>query len=181
MDGPLALQIKRSERKERRKLLPLHTTRPYVPLPEATRLVFNNKLLNNGIGGYSENGEEYIIHLPEKVSTPAPWVNVLANATFGTIVSESGQSYTWDTNAHEFRLTPWENDPVSDQGGETFYLRDEETGPLLVSHALCPVAGREIISAVTVSVTVFSNIPKTAFTRNCRFTSHSTTISNTPY
>lgn len=53
MDGPLALQIKRSERKERRKLLPLHTTRPYVPLPEATRLVFNNKLLNNGIGGYS--------------------------------------------------------------------------------------------------------------------------------
>ncbi|WAV90960.1 cyclic beta 1-2 glucan synthetase [Oxalobacter aliiformigenes] len=128
MDGPLALQIKRSERKERRKLLPLHTTRPYVPLPEATRPVFNNKLLNNGIGGYSENGEEYIIHLPEKVSTPAPWVNVLANATFGTIVSESGQSYTWDTNAHEFRLTPWENDPVSDQGGETFYLRDEETG-----------------------------------------------------
>ena len=31
-------------------------------------------------------------------------------------------------NAHEFRLTPWCNDPVSDSGGEAFYLRDEERG-----------------------------------------------------
>ena len=127
MNGPLALQIQRSERKERRKLLPLHTTRPYVPSP-APKLAFSNRLLNNRLGGYSENGKEYIIHLSENVSTPAPWVNVLANATFGTIVSESGQSYTWDINAHEFRLTPWENDPVSDMSGEAFYLRDEETG-----------------------------------------------------
>lgn len=126
-DGPLALQIKRSERKERRKFLPLHTTRPYVPL-KAPKLAFTNKLLNNGLGGYSESGHEYVIHLSEGKATPAPWVNVLANANFGTIVSESGQSYTWDINAHEFRLTPWENDPVSDLSGEAFYLRDEETG-----------------------------------------------------
>ena len=60
--------------------------------------------------------------------TPAPWVNVLANAHFGTIVSENGMSYTWSENAHEFRLTPWNNDPVNDLTGEAFYLRDEETG-----------------------------------------------------
>ena len=60
--------------------------------------------------------------------TPAPWVNVLANANFGTVVSESGMAYTWAENAHEFRLTPWGNDPVSDTGGEAYYLRDEETG-----------------------------------------------------
>ena len=29
---------------------------------------------------------------------------------------------------HEFRLTPWYNDPVSDASGEALYLRDEETG-----------------------------------------------------
>jgi cyclic beta-1,2-glucan synthetase len=27
--------------------------------------------------------------------TPAPWVNVLANPYFGTVVSESGAAYTW--------------------------------------------------------------------------------------
>ncbi len=43
-------------------------------------------------------------------------------------ISESGSAYTWSENAHEFRLTPWHNDPVSDAGGEAFYLRDEETG-----------------------------------------------------
>ena len=127
MDGPLALQIRRSERKERRKLLPMHTTRSYIPT-EPPKLPARNDLLNNGLGGYSEKANEYIIHLKEDTSTPAPWVNVLANATFGTIVSESGQSYTWDINAHEFRITPWENDPVSDISGEAFYLRDEETG-----------------------------------------------------
>ena len=60
--------------------------------------------------------------------TPAPWVNVIANPQFGTVVSESGGAYTWCENAHEFRLTPWYNDPVSDSSGEAFYLRDEETG-----------------------------------------------------
>ena len=62
--------------------------------------------------------------------TPAPWVNVLANPLFGTVISESGMAYTWAENAHEFRLTPWYNDPVSDRSGEAFYLRDEERGHL---------------------------------------------------
>jgi cellobiose phosphorylase len=55
-------------------------------------------------------------------------VNVLANPHFGTVVSESGTAYTWNENAHEFRLTPWGADSVSDTGGEAFYLRDEESG-----------------------------------------------------
>ncbi len=37
-------------------------------------------------------------------------------------------AYTWSENAHEFRLTPWLNDPVSDVGGEAIYLRDDDTG-----------------------------------------------------
>ncbi len=82
----------------------------------------------NGFGGFSQDGKEYVIHIPDGNMTPAPWVNVIANPNFGTVVSESGQSYTWNENAHEFRLTPWHNDQVSDAAGETFYLRDEETG-----------------------------------------------------
>ena len=87
-----------------------------------------NLILDNGIGGFTPDGHEYVITTTPTLVTPAPWVNVLANAHFGSVISESGQSYTWGENAHEFRLTPWHNDPVSDPGGEAFYLRDEESG-----------------------------------------------------
>ncbi len=82
----------------------------------------------NGLGGFSHDGREYVTILAAGQTTPAPWVNVIANAQFGTVVSEGGSAYTWAENSHEFRLTPWHNDPVSDVGGEAIYLRDEETG-----------------------------------------------------
>ena len=85
-------------------------------------------ILANGFGGFSADAREYVISTSAGRRTPAPWSNVLANASFGTVVSESGQCYTWGENAHEFRLTPWANDPVSDGGGEAFYLRDEDSG-----------------------------------------------------
>jgi cyclic beta-1,2-glucan synthetase len=85
-------------------------------------------ILFNGLGGFTVNGREYVITLAPGRVTPAPWVNVLANPHFGTIVSESGLAYTWSQNAHEFRLTPWHNDPVSDASGEALYLRDDDTG-----------------------------------------------------
>jgi cyclic beta-1,2-glucan synthetase len=96
---------------------------PSVPLALPADLLFNN-----GTGGFTADGKEYKIIIDKKQTTPAPWVNVIANPVFGTVVSESGSAYTWAVNAHEYRLTPWSNDPVSDVGGEAFYLRDEETG-----------------------------------------------------
>jgi len=85
-------------------------------------------VLGNGLGGFSRDGREYIIRLDDGRTTPAPWVNVLANPVFGTLVSESGAANSWYENAHEFRLTPWSNDPVSDSMGEAFYIRDDESG-----------------------------------------------------
>ena len=85
-------------------------------------------ILGNGMGGFTPDGREYVITTDPQQITPAPWVNVLANSSFGSVISESGQAYTWGENAHEFRLTPWHNDPVSDPSGEAFYLRDEESG-----------------------------------------------------
>ena len=82
----------------------------------------------NGFGGSTRDGREYVITLHAGQMTPAPWVNVLANPYFGTLVSESGAAYTWVENAHEFRLTPWSNDPVQDTPGEALYIRDEQTG-----------------------------------------------------
>ena len=97
--------------------------------PAVKNLIPTQELVSyNGLGGFSKDGKEYIINTDQKNFTPMPWVNVMANSHFGTVVSESGQAYTWVENAHEFRLTPWNNDPVSDSAGEIFYLRDEESG-----------------------------------------------------
>jgi cyclic beta-1,2-glucan glucanotransferase len=85
-------------------------------------------VLSNGLGGFTPDGTEYVIATEAGQATPAPWANVLANPGFGTVVSESGLAYTWSENAHEFRLTPWHNDPASDASGEALYLRDEESG-----------------------------------------------------
>ncbi|MBB2497492.1 GH36-type glycosyl hydrolase domain-containing protein [Aquipseudomonas ullengensis] len=85
-------------------------------------------LLGNPYGGFSADGSEYVIRLGQGVSTPAPWANVLANPHFGTVLSESGGAYTWSENAHEYRLTPWHNEPVGDASDEALYLRDDETG-----------------------------------------------------
>ena len=98
---------------------------PALPAPQEAPAEL---LFNNGLGGFTPDGKEYVIILNESSATPAPWSNVLAGPEFGCVISESGQSYTWSENAHEFRLTPWHNDPITDLGGELFYLRDEETG-----------------------------------------------------
>ncbi len=82
---------------------------------------------DNGLGGFSPDGEEYIIYLDRGRLPPVPWVNVVANPSFGFLVSESGSGYTWSLNSGENRLTPWSNDPVTDPPGEVLYLRDEET------------------------------------------------------
>ncbi len=92
-------------------------------LPRPDTLVFDN-----GLGGFSADGREYVIHLEPGTSTPAPWVNVVANRHLGFVVSESGGGYTWAENSGENRLTPWRNDPTADEPGEVVYLRDEETG-----------------------------------------------------
>ncbi|WP_164126062.1 GH36-type glycosyl hydrolase domain-containing protein [Sphingobacterium luzhongxinii] len=82
----------------------------------------------NGMGGFSTAGNSYSFMVDRTKTTPLPWVNVLANSNFGTVISESGSAYTWFINAHEYRITPWNNDPISDVSGEAFYIRDEESG-----------------------------------------------------
>lgn len=118
-----------------------HLNRKSVPRPpipyinimsqesfDVPQAVPENLRFFNGLGGFSDDGSEYIIYLNGETRTPAPWANVIANPLFGTVISESGQAYTWGENAHEYRLSPWNNDPICDTAGEAYYLRDEETG-----------------------------------------------------
>ena len=108
------------------KIISTPVQQPAITLP-------NDLIFFNGTGGFAQSGKEYKIIIDENKTTPLPWVNVIANPQFGTVVAENGSAYTWAVNAHEYRITPWSNDPVSNGGGEAFYLRDEETG-----HFWCP-------------------------------------------
>lgn len=62
---------------------------------------------------------------------PRPWVNVIANASFGFQVSETGTGYTWAGNSRLHQLTPWSNDPVTDPSFEHYLLQDLDTQQLL--------------------------------------------------
>ncbi|MGM0680482.1 MAG: glucoamylase family protein, partial [Pseudomonadota bacterium] len=99
------------------------------PAPEQIEpLLPRERIFCNGLGGFTPDGREYVVTLEPGQSTPAPWANVIASPHIGTVVSESGSAYTWVDNAHEFRLSTWHNDPLSDTSGEALYIRDEDTG-----------------------------------------------------
>lgn len=132
----------------------------------------NDLVFFNGTGGFDPNGKLYKIWITKSQTTPAPWVNVLANPDFGTVISENGSAYTWALNAHEYRLTPWSNDPVCDEGGEAYYIRDEDSGqfwsptpfpskgetPYLVTHGFGHTSFAHISHGICTEMTVFVEV-----------------------
>jgi cyclic beta-1,2-glucan synthetase len=78
----------------------------------------------NGTGAFIDQGRCYEMIVNRGNETPAPWSNVMANANFGCLLSESGGGYTWFGNSRENKLTAWSNDPTSDPASEILYLRD---------------------------------------------------------
>ena len=82
----------------------------------------------NGLGGFTEDGKEFVIYLGPSRHTPLPWINIMANPKFGALISESGAEFIWGRNSQNDRLTPWFNDPVCDPPGTAIYIRDDEIG-----------------------------------------------------
>jgi cyclic beta-1,2-glucan synthetase len=125
--GSLSRQLKRAVRRQtlpeplRQSARP--ALRPSTPPPPPSELLFSN-----GIGGFTPDGREYVMTLSRHHRTPLPWCNVMANATFGCVVSESGSIFSWHGNSQRHRLTPWSNDPLLDPSGEALYVRDEDDG-----------------------------------------------------
>lgn len=121
--GSLSDQLNRTRMRSVAPLKPRNNSRESTKTLEAPKVQ-----LFNGRGGFSADGSEYIVTLMAGETTPAPWINVIANPSFGFQVSESGAGYTWSLNSRENQLTPWSNDPVTDPCGEAIFLVDRDSG-----------------------------------------------------
>jgi len=132
--GTLAEQINRARERKPGVKPPVKRVYPpdvpEAPLPKPTMEFFN------GLGGFVENGREYLTVLEGNQCTPAPWINVIANPSFGFHVSAEGSGFTWSINSQQNQITPWSNDATSDPPGEVLYVRDEDTGELWTPTAL---------------------------------------------
>ena len=126
--GTLAQQVKRLDVIEPIAAPPPRRP-PVIRQPEAVSARPALEFFN-GLGGFAADGREYVTILGEGQWTPAPWINVIANPSFGFQVSAEGAGYTWSINSRENQITPWSNDPVSDRPGEVIYVRDEDTREL---------------------------------------------------
>ncbi|WP_443082782.1 GH36-type glycosyl hydrolase domain-containing protein [Variovorax sp. PAMC 28711] len=94
-------------------------------------------------GGFDAPTGEFTFEVDLNRRTARPWVNVIANASFGFQVSEAGTGYTWAVNSRMHQVTPWSNDPVTDPAFEHWLLQDLDTRELL---PLTP-AGRGAVAA----------------------------------
>jgi len=134
-DGSLFEQLRRLEESE--PPLPPRSQWRIASKEEPTPALARPELeFFNGLGGFATSAREYVTILGEGQWTPAPWINVIANPSFGFQASVEGGGYTWAVNSQQHQLTPWSNDPVSDRPGEVLYIRDEDDGALWTPTAL---------------------------------------------
>jgi len=78
-----------------------------------------------------QNGHEYVTILGPGPSTRHRGWNVIANASFGFQVSESGSGYTWSGNSPREPAHAVVQRPVSDPAGEASTSGDDDSGELL--------------------------------------------------
>ena len=79
-------------------------------------------------GSFSANDGRYEFLVGPSKHPARPWINVLANASFGCHVSEMAGGHTWAGNSRLHQITRWANDPVSDPASEWLLLHDVTDG-----------------------------------------------------
>lgn len=111
----------------------------------------SNLKFYNDYGGFNKEGE-YVI---TNQHTPTPWVNVLANKNFGTIISNNGCGFTYAYNSQMYKLTSWTNDIVVDDQSEGFMLDDKKLIPSLAKHGFGYTTLNYLTKTMSLSVTQF--------------------------
>jgi cyclic beta-1,2-glucan synthetase len=132
--GTLSEQLNRHQQADATAAPPARRVPP-AAMPQTVAVPPNLEFFN-GFGGFAADGREYVTILGAGRWLPAPWINVIANPSFGFQVAVEGSGCTWSLNSRENQLTPRSNDPVTDRPGEVIYLRDEESGELWTPTAL---------------------------------------------
>ncbi|MDY0965320.1 GH36-type glycosyl hydrolase domain-containing protein [Massilia sp. CFBP9026] len=127
--GDLADQLRRAGRAGSAAAAPFVVATPAPTWTAAPSTEAELELMfDNGTGGFTPDGREYVVRSSPGIAAPAaPWINLLANEAFGSIVSERGHAVSW-SGERATRLTAGDIDAVAPQGGEAFYLRDEDSG-----------------------------------------------------
>lgn len=78
-------------------------------------------------GHFNADGSEYII---TEVKTPKPWVNVISNGRYGTVISQTGGGFSWLDHSEFNRLNRWHQDLIKDDWGKYFYFKNNDTGEI---------------------------------------------------
>jgi cyclic beta-1,2-glucan synthetase len=105
--------------------------KPKAPELPASSTWSSSDSLNTPVGKFDALSGEFQFSIGFSQRLPRPWVNVIANASFGFQVSETGSGYSWAINSRQHQITPWSNDPVQDPSREHYQLQDIDTGQLL--------------------------------------------------
>ncbi len=80
-------------------------------------------IYDNGYGGFTKDGKEYHITNP---NTPLPWSNVLTNGSFGSIITNNDNGFTYAHNSREYKITSWTNDTLVDDKSEGIKINDRQ-------------------------------------------------------
>ena len=78
-------------------------------------------------GNFVAESGEFRFDVATDVRPQRPWINVMANPSFGAQLSEAGGGYSWALNSRLNQITAWSNDPVGDPASEWFLLQDVRT------------------------------------------------------
>ena len=98
---------------------------PKKPLYKNAGLQERELAVPLGLGGFLDDGS-YFMDISSG-DTPAPWSNIIANESFGTIITESGGGYTFADNSREKKISRWCNDDVLDTPSEFVVLGESGT------------------------------------------------------
>ncbi len=113
-----------------------------------------------GLGGFVNEGREYLTILSGSDRTPAPWINVISNPFFGFHVSTDGSGFTWAENSQAepdhamVERSRWR------PPGEVIYVRDEETGEVWGRPPFRSAIKPQPTRCVTDRATANSNTPR---------------------
>ena len=123
-DGrPLAFHVQELNRLHEQDLLARHetSTAPLI-LPRS-----HSQADTPSQGQFAASNGEFSFDVSASQRPARPWINVLANPSFGAHISEAGGGYTWAINSRLNQLTAWANDPVGDPASEWFLLQNRKT------------------------------------------------------